>query len=177
MELDRDLAYKALTALDEKLARAQFAPLTLVMGGGGAMIMAYGFSGATADIDAVSAKTNFDELRPFLHDVSKDLRLDADWINPYFSAFTIYLPSDSSSRMREVFKGSVLTVTCLGPEDILLMKLMAARGKDRRHIVHLLRMTIDITVVEKRLEELKNTTFSKEADRALGILDDYLDGK
>jgi hypothetical protein len=79
--------------------------------------------------------------------------------------------------MREVFKGSVLTVTCLGPEDILLMKLMAARGKDRRHIVHLLRMTIDITVVEKRLEELKNTTFSKEADRALGILDDYLDGK
>jgi hypothetical protein len=50
MELDRDLAYKALTALDEKLARAQFAPLTLVMGGGGAMIMAYGFSGATADI-------------------------------------------------------------------------------------------------------------------------------
>ena len=172
MDLDRELALTALTLLDEKLSAAGEAAVTLAAGGGGAIVLEYGYDGKTEDIDAVPLKTSFEDLRPYMHEVAKELKIPADWLNPYYQAYTIYLPQDSTSRMRETFKGKLLTVLSLGPEDLLIMKLMAGRAKDRGHIVHLFKQDLNLSIVEARLEELKEI-YPKEASRALDLLDDY----
>lgn len=171
MEMDKQLALNALKKLDAKMAAANTGKVILVIGGGGSMILQHGYDGGTVDIDAAPVNIDFEELKPYMLEVSKELGIAADWLNPYYQAFTVYLPKDTKSRMGVTYSGVVLTVKSLGAEDVLIMKLMAGRAKDMGHIKHLLRMKIDIRIVEKRLEELLKL-FPKEAEKALDRLDD-----
>jgi hypothetical protein len=142
------------------------------MGGGGSMMLAHGFDGKSQDLDAVPTNSDFQELAPYMSRVAKELSLAPDWINPYFQAFTIYLPQDSAQRMTSVYDGPSLSVLSLGAEDVLIMKLMALRSKDLKHIRHLLSLRgVDLDKVEGRLEELVKL-FPKEARAALDALDD-----
>jgi hypothetical protein len=121
------------------------------------MALAYGEVEATKDFDAVPlrSKLSFDEMKPFILQVANELDLPKDWINSYFQSFTYVLPTDYLTRLRPIFKGKRLRCVALGAEDLLVMKIMAARLKDDRHIRRLMkREDIDLTIVEKRLEEL-----------------------
>lgn len=173
MNMNKSLALKALKSLDEKLADSPLPKVTLTVGGGGAMILKHDYSGSTVDIDAVPSNVDFEELKPFMAEVAKELKIAPDWLNPYYQAFTIYLPKDSKNRMSDIYVGKKLLVKSLGAEEVLIMKLMAGRAKDMSHIKHLLKMKIDISIVENRLQELK-TLFPKLADKALDLLDDLL---
>lgn len=175
MDMDKSLATQALTRLDELLFNDGGNPLTLVIGGGGSMILNFNYHGSTVDIDAVPLNTNFDDLKPYMEQVAWELKIAGDWLNPYYQAFTHYLPADAKDRMKTVMKGHVIEVKSLGPEDVLIMKLMAGRAKDYSHIQHLLKLKPKLKIVENRLTELIKI-HPKIAEKALDRLDDLTEG-
>ena len=176
MDMNKELALQALKLLDSKLSKASVPAMTLVIGGGGSMILNFNYQGATVDIDAIPLNTPFDDLKPFMEEVARELKIAPDWLNPYYQSFTHYLPTDSKSRMKSVFKGEVLDVQSLGAEDILIMKLMAGRAKDYSHIQHLLKMKINLKIVDRRLTELLKI-HPRFAQRALDSLDELTEGR
>lgn len=140
----------AFRALDERLV----APVTLIAGGGTAMMLAYGIPVRTTDVDAYPARGRLDDIAPHVREVARALGLAPDWVNPHFETFAHVLPSDYGSRLREVFAGERLRVLALGVEDLLVMKCFAGREKDVGHARALVRHGPDLGIVERRIDEL-----------------------
>lgn len=140
----------ALHALDVKLSR----PVSFIVGGGGAMLLAYDFPLATADIDAIPRGLSIDELKPLIQQVSTELNIAADWLNPWFSSFTHVLPNDYAERLVEVFRAEHVVALALGREDLLIMKCFAHRQKDMAHARALIRSGVKLETVYSRIEEL-----------------------
>lgn len=88
---------EALVALDEAVSK----PLSLLVGGGAAFVLAYHIPLSTMDIDAIPYKTELDlaEFDACVKKVAKKLSLPPDWLNPYFSTFTYSLPKDYGVRL------------------------------------------------------------------------------
>lgn len=156
----------AFSALDARLE----APLTLIVGGGTAMMLAYGLPVRTTDVDAYPSRGRLDDVAPHLRAVAKELGLAPDWVNPHFETFAHVLPADYASRLREVFAGGRLRVMALGVEDLLVMKCFAGREKDVGHARALLRRKPDLSIVERRIEELAEKGVPGALDAA-----DFLD--
>lgn len=148
--LQAEALRRAFQALDARLE----APLTLVVGGGTAMMLAYGLPVRTTDVDAYPTRGRLEDIAPKLRAVARELGLAADWVNPYYETFAHVLPADYATRLKEVFAGQRLRVMALGVEDLLVMKCFAGREKDVGHARALLRRKPDLAVVERRLEEL-----------------------
>lgn len=159
-----------LQRLDELLPRQT----TLIIGGGGAMLLAYGFPMATADIDAVPKGLSIEDLKPLIEQIARELGLPADWLNPWFSSFTHVLPADYENRLVEVFAGSRLRASALGKEDLLLMKCFAHRQKDIPHARALLRAGADVEKVQARIDELAARKIPGTSE-ATDFLDDIID--
>src|SRR5512137_598655 len=88
--LDRSSIQAAFQALDARLE----APVTLIVGGGTAMLLAHGLPVRTRDVDAYTATGHLDDLGPALREVAREVGLSSDWLNPWFETFTHVLPSD-----------------------------------------------------------------------------------
>lgn len=161
---------RALAALDRRLDRS----VTLVVGGGGAMVLAYMFPLATSDIDAVAKGISNDELTPYIRAVALEMDLPADWLNPWFGSFTYVLSADYDSRLVEVFSGSKLQALALGKEDLLLMKCFAHRQKDIAHARALLRAGADTDFVYNRIQELDRSQIPG-TEKALEFLETIID--
>ncbi len=169
--LDKKNIIKCFEALDEILTTE----LTLIVGGGGALVMAYAFPLATEDVDAFSKERNIPELEDKIHQVSEKLKVPHDWLNPYFSTFTGVLPQNYSQRLREIFRGKNLSAHALGPEDMLIMKCFAGRDKDIPHAKALLRVKgIDLEIVEEHIQHLVDQKYPK-ALNARDFFDDISD--
>src|SRR5512147_1318312 len=125
----------AFRALDARLP----GPVTLVVGGGTAMMLAYGLPVRTTDVDAYPVSGRLDDLAPHVRAVAREAGIAPDWLNPHFETFAHVLPADYGSRLREVFAGRNLKVMALGVEDLLVMKCFAGREKDVGHARALLR--------------------------------------
>lgn len=158
---------KALEELDGELPKN----VTLIMGGGGAMILAHAFPLATSDIDAIPKGMSIEELDVYVKKVSMKLMIPGDWINPYFSTFSHVLPASYAERLVTVFTGRSLTVKALGKEDMLIMKCFAHRAKDIPHAKQLIRKNADLIFVEKHIESLVKNKIP-EANAAIDFLDD-----
>lgn len=166
--LDGPLMREALRRLDGHLD----APLRLVIGGGGAMILAYGIPLHTQDVDAFPVQPGqLASIQEKARLVAAELDIEPDWLNSHFETFTFALPSDYASRLREVYRGSWLRADALGPEDLLVMKCMAGRDKDRPHARKLMREARDLDVVDRRLSELAEKGIAK-ASQACDFFDD-----
>lgn len=148
--LTKQIMLNALAALDGALP----GPLTLIMGGGGAMILAHQYPLATTDIDAIPKGMTIGELDPYVKKIAADLNLPPDWLNPYFASFSYTLPSDYQARLVLVYQGNALTVEALGAEDMLILKCFAHRAKDVGHARQLLRNKIKIEIVEDQIHAL-----------------------
>ncbi len=140
----------AFRALDSRLE----GPVTLVVGGGTAMMLAYDLPVRTTDVDAYPVRGRLDEIAPHVRAVARELGLSPDWVNPHYETFAHVLPADYGTRLREVFAGEKLRVMALGVEDLLVMKCFAGREKDVGHARALLKRNPDLRVVERRIEEL-----------------------
>lgn len=149
-------------------------PVRLIVGGGGAMLLAYNFPLATTDVDAVAKGLSTDELQPFVEQVARQLGLPADWLNPWYSSFTHVLRPNYEEDLVSVFSGSRLTVHALGKEDLLLMKCFAHRAKDVAHARALVRAGANVKVVEKRIEELSRSKIPGTQE-AVDFLDEIVD--
>jgi hypothetical protein len=69
------------------------------------------------------------------------------------------------------FSGERIKVIALGKEDIIIMKLMAGREKDKKHIRYLLNLGADTIIVENALYSLKGS-YGEKVDKALELLDE-----
>jgi hypothetical protein len=105
-------------------------------------------------VDAYPVKGRLEDLGPAILEVAREVGLAPDWLNPHFETFAHVLPADYRARLREVFAGRRLRVAALGVEDLLLMKCFAGREKDVGHARALLRRDPDLSLVERRIEEL-----------------------
>ena len=153
--LTKDLMIAALNRLDEKLVEIDFHPVHLIVGGGGAMILAHHFPMGTTDIDAIPKGGEVPELSPLCMAIASEQKLPLDWLNPYFSTFIHVLPKDYGNRLVEIFKGQRLSAQALGREDMLIMKCFAHRRKDVGHARALVRQGVDHRLIENHLEFLK----------------------
>ena len=173
--LTKEIMLSALSALDQKIGEANpTEAISMIMGGGGAMILAHGFPKGTTDIDAVPRGQSPEILSPFIHEIAARLNLPPDWLNPYFSTFSHVLPTDYGSRLVEVFKGAHLKVDALGKEEMLIMKCFAGRAKDIPHARALIKGKVDLNRVEARLDELLKKRIPG-AEKALDFLQEILD--
>jgi len=168
--LDRSSLHGAFRALDARLD----APVTLIVGGGTAMMLAHGLPVRNRDVVAYTARGHLDDLGPLLREVAQEVGLSSDWLNPYFETFTHVLPSDYGSRLQEVFAGKRLRVMALGVEDLLIMKCFAGREKDVGHARALLRKKPDLAIVDGRIQQLIEKGI-KGAREAGDFLDDLGD--
>lgn len=168
--VSKQIMEKSFQLLDDSLPK----PVTLILGGGGCMILAHGYPIATTDVDAMPLQIPFEELSEYVHRIAKQLNLPGDWLNPYFNSFTHVLPADYRDRCITVFRGKKLSVEALGREDMLIMKCFAHRPKDLGHARALLKAGADTTFVEKRIEELKKKGIP-EAEAALDFLDELVE--
>jgi hypothetical protein len=170
MDLSKDLMLKALKLLETKLPRT----LTLIVGGGGAMLLGHEFPLATTDIDAVPKGMTDIEVGELVKVVAIELGIPGDWLNPWYSSFTHVLPMDYESRLVLVYQGPQMKVQALGADDILLMKCFAHRKKDIPHARALVRKGADSNRVALRIEELalKKLPGTREA---LDFLDEILE--
>lgn len=168
--LTQEIMINALSELETHLDT----PVQLIVGGGGAMLLAYQFPLATADIDAIPKGISIDDLGEKVKQVALKLDIPADWLNPYFSSFTHVLPDDFRTRLVEVFSKKSLQVLALGKEDLLIMKCFAHRTKDIPHARALVRQKVNVKIVEDRLLELKERNV-KNATDAIEFLDQILD--
>ena len=164
-------ARRAFEALDLELAT----PVSLVVGGGTAMMLAHGLSVRTTDVDAYPRSSSFDALLPAVRKVGRALGIAPDWLNPHYETFAHVLPVDYGSRLVTVFRGRRLEVSALGVEDLLVMKCFAGREKDVGHARALLRKRPDLRIVEARLQELAERRL-KGAQDALDFFDDLAQG-
>lgn len=169
MTMDRKTMEKAFRALDSKIA----SPLTLLIGGGAAMLLAYDVPLTTHDVDGlpIDSAMSAAELDRLIKEVATDLGISGQWYNDYFNTFTYALPTDFRERLTTVFKGKKLIVKALGKEDLLIMKCMAGREKDIGHARALIRRGADWRMVEKHLEALSEKGLS-QADDAILFLED-----
>ncbi|MBU6154862.1 MAG: hypothetical protein KGP28_11215 [Bdellovibrionales bacterium] len=173
--LTKEIMLSALVALNERLAQQRpDENVSLIMGGGGAMILAHGFPKGTTDIDAVPRGMAPDFLRPFVHEIATSLSLPMDWLNPYFSTFVHVLPADYGDRLIRVYQGSHLEVEALGKEEMLLMKCFAGRAKDIPHARALLKGGAEVDLVESRLDELSKRKIPG-TEKAIHFLQELLD--
>lgn len=163
---------KAFSSFDKKLP----CEAKLLLGGGGAMVLAYDFPLATQDLDALFFQSEITEKDVFkeIQEVATELDLPKDWLNPYFGTFLYTLPSDYQKRLKQVFVGKKLTVYALGLEDLLILKCFAGREKDIGHARVLVKKGADISFVEKHIHVLMDRHIPK-AREANDFLSDLLD--
>jgi len=165
--MKKDGMIEAFKALDAKLT----VPLTMVVGGGAAMLLAHGVSLATHDVDGVPLDTHVPpaEVERMVREVAAELKISPHWYNDYFKTFTFALPPNFRERLVEVFKGRFLSVKALGALDLLVMKCMAGREKDIGHARALVRRGADWKEAEAHLDRLaqKGLPGAREAARFL----------
>lgn len=168
---------KALAALDKKLP----GPVTLLVGGGSAILLRHGIPISTADIDALilSSEVTPAEIDPLVKAVACELDISPHWYNDYFNTFTYSLPKDFRERLSPVYEGNKLRALALGKEDLLIMKCFAGREKDVGHARALIRKGVDEKMVTKHMEVLsqKGIPGSETALQFLSDLFDEIEGR
>ncbi len=167
----------ALADLDRRLAKkAPTGPIKLLIGGGAAMLLLYHFPMATSDIDGVVFQSPLSQadINPFVYEIASERNLPRDWLNPYFGAFLYALPKDYGKRLLPIYDGPYLKAYGLGKEDLLILKCMAGRGKDRGHALALLKAGANADFVETHLHSLLEKGIPRTQE-AIDFFDALLD--
>lgn len=170
---EKPISLEIMKKAFEKLDSVLHQTVTLIMGGGGAMIFAHGFPLATTGVDAIPKGIEQSELNLLSQTVAHELTLPSDWLNGYFATFSYVVLPDFEENLIVVFSGKFLTVKCLSREDMLIMKCFAHRPKDVIHAKALLQKGINLSKVENHIEYLKSKKIG-EAQKALDFLDELL---
>lgn len=128
----------------------------IIVGGGAALVVAYGVPISTQDVDGVPDRSSMElsEFKKEVRAVGRELGISQDWLNDYFSTFLFVLPPDYGTRLITIFKGENLEACALGKEDLLIMKCFAGREKDIPHARILIKKGADLKIVDGRISEL-----------------------
>lgn len=171
--LNKALLKKIFGRLDHKLPTS----LRIVVGGAGALILAYKYELGTRDIDAIPVKSalSMAEIERYAREVAREFSLDYDWLNPYFQSFAHVLPRSYGERLIPVYKGKFLEVFALGPEDLLILKCFAHREKDIGHARLLMKTCKNLSFVDDHLQKMLEENVPN-AQEACDFFDDIKSG-
>lgn len=167
--LDRqglDEAFKALSAKLEK--SGLHADIYIV--GGAAMAMAFDARRATRDVDALFVPHG--KVLEAAQEVAREMRLPRSWLNDQAS---VYMPADRSGAQL-VFSSKSLTVQAANPEQLLAMKILSSRERDREDITFLI-AHLDLHTPDSALA-VATKVFPQETVpvRAVKMLQEILEG-
>jgi hypothetical protein len=125
--MDKHELAEILQQLDKRLS----SPFDLVVVGGAAMILHFGASRATRDIDVLVLKGNATELREAAKAIAQDYNLPEDWLNDGVKGFASILPPDFHQRLSPLnFSLQHLRLYALGRPEQVAMKIVALREQD-----------------------------------------------
>ncbi len=117
----------ALLALDENLTTSH----DLIVIGGAAMILHFGASRATRDIDILLLRGDLAELRKAANIVAEEFGLPSDWLSDAAKGFADILPPDFYRRLIPLESNfRHLRLYALGLPDQTAMKIIALREQD-----------------------------------------------
>jgi hypothetical protein len=173
MNLSKKIIINVLKELDHLVPEK----VNLLIAGGASLICQNIPITATKDIDAIPFKSqlNTNDLAPYIIKISQKFGLTKDLINDYFYSFSYSLPDDYGDRLVVVYKGKKLIAYAISLIDLLIMKFMAHRDKDREHILAIIKLKKpDLSFVEKHLIVLENKGL-KDAEKALEFYEEILD--
>lgn len=151
--MDKSTLKKALQALDKQVVNHY----RIIIVGGAAMIMHFGASRATRDIDAILEGDNLREIKQAAQKVAEEFNLDADWLNDSVKGFAVTLPPDFHKRITKLqLDLNNIEVYVLGIAEQLIMKIVALREQDLEDIEVLLPKLTDEdkTIVIKNMNHV-----------------------
>jgi predicted nucleotidyltransferase len=135
--MDKETLIRLLQALDERLSR----PSQVVIIGGAAMILHFGASRATQDVDAVLLSGEQSELRDAIRAVAQENGLPEDWMSDAVKGFAGILPPDYQLRLTLLaLPLRNLQLYALGLPEQVAMKIVALRERDLQDLDVLLPM-------------------------------------
>ena len=133
--MDKSLLIKALQELDKQVTYH----FKIVVVGGAAMIIYFGGTRATRDVDAFVEGDNLREIKQAAQKVAEKYHLDLDWLNDSVKGFANILPPDFHERITKLdLQLSNLDIFVLGIAEQLIMKIVALREQDLEDIEVLL---------------------------------------
>jgi len=133
--MDKLLLVNALKELDRQLTYH----FKIVIVGGAAMIIHFGATRATRDVDAIVEGDNLREIKQASKIVAEKFQLDEDWLNDSVKGFASILPPDFQKRITRLELDLCnLEIYVLGIAEQLIMKIVALREQDLEDIEVLL---------------------------------------
>ena len=125
--MDKKELISMLQELDEQLS----APCDLILVGGAAMILHFGASRATRDVDVLMLRGDAAELRQAVQTVAMLHNLPEDWLNDGVKGFADILPRDFYHRLQALDVATKhLHLYVLGQSEQAAMKIVALREQD-----------------------------------------------
>lgn len=125
--MERSELIAALQELDARLSSS----CDIAIVGGAAMILHFGASRATRDIDVLVLRGDIMELRQAARLVARARELPEDWINDAVKGFADILPSDFYHRLVSLgLPFQHLRLYVLGLPEQVAMKIVALREQD-----------------------------------------------
>lgn len=133
--MDQSELLIALRKLDALLA----ASFDVVVIGGAAMILHFGASRATRDVDIIVLKGSVRQLRRAVATIAEEMGLPEDWINDGAKGFSSVLAPDFLNRLQPLgYAFEHLNLYALGLPDQVVMKIVGLRAQDLEDLALLL---------------------------------------
>ncbi len=125
--MDKQELAQILQDLDGQLSSS----CDIILIGGAAMILYFGASRATHDIDVLVLRGNLAELRRVVQVVAEQRNLPAGWMNEAAKGFADILPRDFYQRLTPLdLDLQYLRLYVLGRPEQVAMKIVALREQD-----------------------------------------------
>ena len=81
--LNKKTVFRALKRLDDLAPH----PFEMIVGGGTAMMCAYGCPLTTVDMDVVFKNINGEQLKKTVWKIAREMNLPGDWLNSWYAGF------------------------------------------------------------------------------------------
>lgn len=125
--MDKRELIEVLRTLDERLSSS----FDVILVGGAAMILHFGASRATRDVDVLVLRGDVRELRRVVKAVAHECDLPEDWMSDAAKGFADILPPDFYHRLAPLqFTFQHLRLYALGWPEQVAMKIVALREQD-----------------------------------------------
>ena len=133
--MDKPELLSALEELDELLSSS----FDIVLIGGAAMILHFGSSRATRDIDVLVLRGDMNELRATVQAIARKHDWPEDWVNDAVKGFADILPPDFYHRLELLpLTFQKIRLYALGRPEQAAMKIIALREQDLEDLEFLL---------------------------------------
>ena len=138
--MNKNELIEALQELDVQLS----SNCDLILIGGAAMILHFGASRATHDVDMLVIHSDIADLRRAIKAVAQQRDLPEDWINDAAKGFADILPPDFDRRLTPLdLSLQHLRLFALGIPEQAAMKIVALREQDLEDLELLLPRIVD----------------------------------